>query len=480
MKIAFIEPSIMFVEPMGIGYLSQMLIKEGHKVKYFESPRGKFIERLKEFKPDVLAYNITTGKHKICQNLNSLLRKHINAISLFGGPHCTFFPEFIESDDFIDGICRGEGEYAIVELINKMESNEDYTKVANWWLRVGEEIHKNPLRKRIENLDELPFPNRDIIYEENEGIRNNPIKRFITSRGCPFSCSYCFNKKYNEIYKSKKIFFQRSAENVIEEILEVKRKYTTTFVRFFDDNFSLRDDLEEFTELYKDKINLPFLCILRANLITEKKVKLLRRAGCVAVCFAIESGNDFIRNQILNRNMSSETIRNAIGMLRKEGIRIWTQNIIANPRETFDMMMETYNINVRNKVNFAECFILNPYPGTDIHNYCVKNNYFDGDVNKLQQSYWLGSPLRFNSKREKRMMINFHKLFSFTVNHPRTLPLIKNLIKLPPNKLFVLFNQIYWTWEVSRIVRADFNIRNFISTVRLNLDWIFSYFMSDD
>jgi len=261
MKIAFIEPSILLVEPLGIEYLSQMIINSGHQVKYFEAPRRNFIERLKSFNPDVLAYTVTTGKHRMCQNLNFTLRKHVNAISLFGGPHCTFFPEFIESDNLVDGVCRGEGEYAMVELLNKIENGEDYTQTDNWWLRIDNEIYKNPVREKIEDLDTLPFPNREIVYEENTDLRDTPIKRIFASRGCPFNCSYCFNKRYNTMYKNKgKIYRQRSVQNIVDEILEIKKKYPLTFVKFVDDNFSLRDDFEEFAEVYKNKVGIPFLC----------------------------------------------------------------------------------------------------------------------------------------------------------------------------------------------------------------------------
>ena len=218
MKVAFIEPAIANVEPLGIGYLIQMLVNEGHTVKYFESPRTNFIKRLKEFNPDILAYSITTGKHRLCRELNNIIRKEIKAISLFGGPHCTFNPEFIESSSLIDGICRGEGEFAILDLLKKIENNKDYTKTDNWWLRINGKIYKNPVRYKIENLDSLPFPNREIIYAENKGLSKTPIKRIIASRGCPFNCSYCFNRIYNFIYKEKgKIHYHRSTSNIIED-----------------------------------------------------------------------------------------------------------------------------------------------------------------------------------------------------------------------------------------------------------------------
>lgn len=482
MKVAFIEPSIANVEPLGIAYLSQSLINAGHEVKYFEAPRPNFIKCLKDFNPDVLAYSITTGKHRMCRNLNSILRKHINAISsLFGGPHCTFFPEFIESNDLIDGICQGEGEYAMVELLNRMESREDYTRTANWWLRIDGKIYKNSVREKIENLDALPFPSREVIYTENTDLRDTPIKRIIGSRGCPFACSYCFNKKYNIIYQGKgKVYRQRSVQNIVQEVLTIKKTYPLTFLKFAEDIFGLNMDYEVFAKVYGKEVGIPFLCNLRPNLISVEKTQLLKKAGCVAVTLAMESGNEIIRNQILNRNISSTVVDKAISILKNEGIRVYTQNIIANPGETFEMAMETFNLNVKHRVDFAKCFLMTPYPGTDIYKYCIKNNYFDAEIDTLQKSYWLGSCLRFDSKREKRRLVNFQKFFSFGVQHPKTLPIIKLLIELPPNNLFVLFNRFYDAWRISRVVKANFSTRNFFTTVRNNLQFIITYVLKKD
>ncbi len=478
MRIAFVEPSISFFEPLGISYLASSLKKAGHIVRYFESPRKNFFIHLKDFNPHVLAYSITTGKHKLLRNLNALLRKNIKAISIFGGPHCTFFPEFIETDDFIDGICLGEGEHAIVELLNKIERGESYHQVDNWYFRMNGKIVKNPVRGKIKNLDTLPFPDREIIYLENPDLRSSPIKRFITSRGCPFSCSYCFNKKYNLLYQDKgEIVRSLSPKNIVKEILAVKQKYSLTFVRFTDDIFGMNIDLEEFANIYKKEVDVPFLCNIRPNLVERSRINLLKKAGCVAVCLAIESANDTIRNQILNRKLSLHSIESALFILNKEKIRVYTQNIIANPGETFAQALETLKLNIRYGVDFAECFILTPYPGTDLFDYCKKNNYFTDEVDILQKSYWIDSPLLFTSEMQKRYLVNFHKFFSFVVQHPFLLPVVKLLIRLPPNNLFVLFNRFYDFWRISHVIKARFTLSSFFATVKNTCNFILTYFM---
>ena len=481
MKVAFVEPAIMNVEPLGIAYLTQVLINDGHEVRYFEYPRKNFFRRVKDFNPNVLAYSITTGKHRLCRNLNLLLRNQIKAISLFGGPHCTFFPEFIQSDDLIDGICQGEGEYALVELLRKIEKGQDYSGTPNWWLRVKGGIYKNPVREKIADLDSIPFPNREVIYAENHELRDTPIKRVLGSRGCPFVCSYCFNKRYNDLYQGKgAVYRQRSPLNIVQEVKEIQRKYSLTFLKFAEDIFDLEMDNPLFLDIYSREVRIPFICNVRPNMINEDKAKQLKKAGCVAVTMAVESANDFIRNKILNRNLSSEILNETVEILKCAKIRVWTQNIIANPGETFETALQTFNFNVKHKVDFAECFILTPFPGTMIYEYCVKNNLFDGRVEALPDSYWLDSVIRFDSIREKNQLINFQKFFSFGVQHPKALPIIKMLIKLPPNNLFVFFNRLYDSWRTYRVLRAKFKIVNFIEVVINNIRYILTYFFKKE
>ena len=480
MKIAFIEPSVAHVEPLGIAYLGQALLEAGHEPRYFEASRPNFFGRLQVFRPDVLAYSVTTGKHHLCRSLNKIIRSKINAFSIFGGPHCTFYPQFIESDPLIDGACRGEGERAVVELINSLAAGKNYTLTPNWWVRREGEIYKNEIGGVIENINALS-PNRDMLYEENTDMRDNPIKRIYATRGCPYKCSYCFNKQYNEIYGGTgKMYRARTADNIVKEVRKIQEKCSVTFIKFVDDIFGIAMNYDEFADVYGKEVGIPFVCNIRPNLITEAKVKCLKRAGCVAVTIAVESGNEFVRNRLLNRNLDVKVLENAITTLKKEGIRVWTQNIIANPGETFQMALETLNLNIKHRVNFAECFLLTPYPGTDIYKYCVDNNYFGGDVDTLQKSYWIDSCIHFDDEREKKRLVNFHKFFSFTVQHPWSLPIIKLVIELPRNKAFMLFNRLYDSWRISRLIRAKFTARNFYTTVRTNLKHIFGYFIHSE
>ncbi len=273
------------------------------------------------------------------------------------------------------------------------------------------------------------------------------------------------------------MYRQRSIENIINEAACIKEHYPVSFFRFVDDILGMQMDYEEFARRFSEAIGLPFVCNMRPNLVTEEKMNALKRAGCVAITMAIESGNEFVRNTVLKRNLSMETMEKAIRAIKNAGLRVWTQNIIGNPGESFDMALETFKINAVHRVDLAECFLLTPFPGTEVYDYCVEHDFFDGEVDRIQKSCWLGSSLRFQSSREKKRLVNFQKFFGFAVQHPDFMPLIELLIELPPNVCFLLFNRLYDYWTMRKIFKIKLTVNNVFVLVRNTLQYLFSYFL---
>ena len=137
MKVQFLLKNTGMFERLGIMSLSSVLKKKGHEVKLIlteELTEEEIIQNVKNYKPQVLAYSTMTGEHIYHIELNQMIRSHYNAFSVFGGPHPTYSPEMIEKD-YVDAICRGEGETYFLELIEKLEKNEDFYKIKNFWFQ---------------------------------------------------------------------------------------------------------------------------------------------------------------------------------------------------------------------------------------------------------------------------------------------------------------------------------------------------------
>jgi len=444
MKVLFVTKEF-DVEPLGIMYLSSVLKRAGHQVDV--AIAKDVIAEMERFKPHIVGFSVMTGSQDIFIKLSREMKKSFNILTIMGGPHPTFFPEVIEEPS-LDMICIGEGEGAMVDLANRIERGESLTDIKNLWIKKERNVYKNEVRHFAPNLDSIPFPDREITHKYSRG-RKWPVSYFIGTRGCPYSCTYCFNHVYHKMYEGKgKVVRHRSIGNLITEIKEVVRNHETKLVYFQDDTFTLNKNwLREFCERYKKEIKLPFHCHLRPNVVDEEIVTLLKEANCYSVHMAVEAADDYLRNVVLKRNMSEDEIDKAVELLHKYDIKFMLQNLVGLPGGSLDKDLETLKLNIRLKPNFVMASILQPYPKTEIAEYSQKLGLYDGNINDIKGSFSHSSVLNIDNKRE---VYNLQKWFALTVRFPFILRsgLLDFLIRVPtifPVKLLYRgISVIYW------------------------------------
>lgn len=463
MRILFLVQDFI-IEPLGIMYLSSSLRQRGHEVMVFKVnfPGYGFnalsserihdrevvrdidlITRIKKFSPHLIGYSTTTGMHRYYIELNRNLKNEIGFLSVFGGPHPTFFPEIIEEEG-VDIICRGEGEEAIVELADKLEMGDDYTTVRNMWVKIGRSITRNKLRPLKKDLDNIPFPDRELFYRLFPSLRANPIKNFMASRGCPYDCSYCFNHIYRKLYSQNGIKIRyRSPNCVIKEIKSVMDNYPLEIVYFQDDTFNLNMAwLEAFLEVYRREIGLPFHAHLRPDLIDKKLIEMLVYGNCLSVTLAFETADDTIRRGLLKREMSREEMLSAARLLRRYNIKFRIENMVGLPTGNIDIDWQTLELNIKARPSIGWASLYQPYPRTALGEFCKKEKLVDSlELDCIQPSFFQSTILKL---RCKSRVENLQKLFSITVEWPFLKPVIKHLIKLPPNRFF---NWVYVQWK---------------------------------
>jgi anaerobic magnesium-protoporphyrin IX monomethyl ester cyclase len=430
--IAFVQR--LWYEYPGIGLLSAVLKKHGHTARVIisESPK-KILQQIG--KPDIAAFSVMTGMHHWALAAASHVKKGSGALTVFGGPHPTYFPEIIERNG-VDVICRGEGEYALLDLADAVDNGSDISKIQNLWVKTGGEIHKNPLRPLVGDLDAIPFQDRRLYYDAYPALKNSVNKIFIAGRGCPFECTFCFNERLKKMYSGLGRYVRfRSPANIIGEIRAVRERYPLKTVFFNDDIFILDHKwLERFLPLYRDEVGLPFCVQARADTLNEYIVRLLKDAGCRRVSFAVESGNEDIRKGILGKDITDDDIINAAALLKKFGIRFATYNIVGIPGETVGDALKTVELNVRIKTDYPRCSFLTPYPGTRIEEYAKDMGYLETSADSIpafsQQS------ISIIKLKDKNQILNIHSFFQMMVLFPASIPLIRRLIKFPANILF--------------------------------------------
>lgn len=424
------------LEPLGIMYIASAIKEKGHEVDLALTSED-LEKKVEDFKPDFIGYSIMTGDQNFYDNINKTLKQKQKFFSIAGGPHPTFFPEMLEKSSF-NAICRGEGEKAIQQFLENASS----TRISNFWFKTQKEIIKNPVQQLIENLDEISFPDRELVFKYKD-IKEGPIKHFITSRGCPFNCTYCFNKSYSELYKGKgkRVRF-RSVDNLLEEVEQVVFSSPTKITYFQDDTFILKPDwVKEFSKKYKKRISLPFHCHLRVDLVTEEIVKDLNYAGCQGINIGAESGNDFVKTDILNRNVSNKQIYNAIQLLKKYDIKTMIHNILGLPFTSLKNDFETLELNIKCQPDYAWASIFQPYPKTELGERCLKEKIYTGDFSDINHFFDI-SPLNINNKNE---IANLQKLFAIAVKYPNLYysGKLQKLIQMPYEQTKEKFTKDY-------------------------------------
>jgi len=455
-------------EPHGIMHISALLKQEGHQTSLAVATKEDPVEAALRLEPDVVGYTVYTGTQNYYLDLNRRIKAQLPGVfSIFGGPHPTFFPEMIEHEG-ADGICVGEGEYATLDLLNALQAGAEIVGLPNWHFKLNGEIVRNPVRPLLtsEQLDELPFPDRDLLYNAHPASRHNKIRPFITGRGCPYSCTFCFNKAYRDLYRGLgKATRRRSVEDVIQEIKAVRKRYLLEFITFMDDTFILnRQWLQEFAVRYKAEVGLPFWCQVRVDLITDEMMALFKDAGCVSVSFGLEAGNDRLRNAILKRDMSREQILEASRTFRRHGIAFMTNNMLGLPTGSLETDFETLELNVQCRPSYANILLFQPYPKTELGEWACREGWMTGSFDDLSGSVSDNTILRFGSESEKRQIENLQKLCPLAVEFPFLVPLVKLLIKLPPNKLFWLVYKIWKGYALKwRMFPFRFTPREYVS-----------------
>jgi radical SAM superfamily enzyme YgiQ (UPF0313 family) len=367
-------------------------------------------------------------------------------ITVFGGPHATFFPEMI-GENCVDVICIGEGEEALAELADKIDKNEDYSEILNFWVKSGIGITRNGVRPLVENLDNLPFPDRDLYFKKYPDL-NLSRQTFITGRGCPYECSYCFNRSFMNIYKERGRYIRwRSAGNIVKEMEECKNKYNFKTVYFQDDVFTLQPGLAGLLEIYKQKIGLRYVCLSRIELLDKKKLALLKESGCKRIFFGIEAGNPNIRKDILKRSLSNDTIIEKAMLIKNYGIKFRTYNMLGIPGESLENIYETFELNIKIKTDYPWCSILTPYPGTEMAKIFEKEYSVSLDVDTFDASFFKTS---LRSDKNAAVISNLQKLFAWAVLFPVFFPAIKRLARLRIKPVYESIFLLFYAWSIWR------------------------------
>ena len=392
MKILFVYPDINIKGGAksynyGIGIISAFLKKHGHATDLYYMYPDYNIQDLEDkilaFKPKIIAFAATSPQFIYVEKILNEIHLDNDIFTICGGPHVSCVPESLQSIPRLNAICIGEGEYPLLDLADAIEQGRDITGIRNLWIKLNEKVYKNPCRPFIQDIDSLPFADREIF--DYQSIINSDFDTafFMFSRGCPFDCSYCANHALKRVAEQKYTRL-RNVDSAIKEIKEAVQNYRVRAIFVCNEVFGLDKKWAfEFCKKYKESgIGLPFDVNTRVETISEKLCFKLKEAGCRRLNMGIESGNPYIRNEVLNRKMTNQQIIEAFQIAKRVGLKTKSFNIVGFPHETPEHFQDTIRINQIINPDTVILAIFDPYPGTNLYNECQEKKLFSNRTYK--------------------------------------------------------------------------------------------------
>lgn len=377
MKIFFLSPSInldLWVN-YGIASLCGVARERGHAVDLFQ-PVAFGARRFREAfgREDYalcLVSSVTNQWPHALRYIREL--RAISRVPVFvGGHHATCCPEILERHPELDGICVGEGDVALGDLLDRMARGQDVTDIPGMWMRRGGEIVRNEVGPLVDP-DTLPLP--DFSVFSRQAIRNRPS--LMLSRGCPYSCTYCCNNHLRRLYAGKGSWVRKkSVARAIAEVGAFVDSYRPPELNFDDDTF-VKDKrwLYAFLEEYRRRFDVPFNCNSRPETLDDETCRRLKEAGCRVLCVGIENGSEELRRVRLGRTMSNASIVEAFRLLRRHGITSYAFNMVGAPDETWQDYLETVRLNALVQADGSQMTTFYPYPASELHDYAREKGY---------------------------------------------------------------------------------------------------------
>lgn len=421
MRVLLINPPFSYYsrhlligEPLSLLYLASFLRKYGHKVGVLDAVAGniirrgegwhyglldhELIERIKEFRPDLVGITCPFSL-RINSTLNvARLVKRIDKkiITVVGGIHPTIFPLETTSHEEIDYVIVGEGEESFLSLVRHISSANfsKHISVDGCAYKDGKETKLNPKKNFIEDLDMIPFPARELIamefYIQKQSILYGLGKRrstsIITSRSCPNRCTFC------SMFLSHGTKWRgRSVQNVFEEIKLLIERYRIEEIFFMDDNLTFdKRRMMELCEMIlrkglKFRWNTPNG--VAAQSLDRELLTIMKKAGCVNICIGIEAGNETVRNKIIRKGLSEETIRKTLSICSKAGLPVVGLFILGIPGESESTFKDTIRMVKELPFSMIATSFFTPFPGTKLYDVCVNQGYIDKDYWKNMESF---------------------------------------------------------------------------------------------
>ena len=378
--------------PLNLAYLASYLHKERPDIEIeildceaLGLIYSKIKEEIKKIKPDLVGITAPTPAFtqvlEICRIIKQEISKDI--ITVLGGPHPTALPRETIAEKDIDICVVFEGEIVFTELINALDRKTSLNEIKGIFFKdKNNNVIETEKREPIKDLDSLPFPDREFFDTDlyfpppTKRLSNKKAGNMITSRGCPYECTYCMAS----FMWQRKVRF-RSIENVMKEIEECIDKYNIREFNFHDELFTVnkKRTIEFCQEVKKRKLDIAWVCMIRVDFTDEETLKEMKEAGCKKIMFGFESGSQMILDKMKKR-VALEKAEQAVKLVKKMGIKTAGNFMFGNIGETKETIRQSIDLAKKLNTDTMAFFIASPYPGTEFYRIAKEKGYFRKNI----------------------------------------------------------------------------------------------------
>jgi radical SAM superfamily enzyme YgiQ (UPF0313 family) len=370
--------------PLGILSVATTLKENGHEVKIIDAyverlSVNTMVKRIFAEDPDMAGIGVLTPSYPMARKLILKIaanKKNNSPLIVVGGPHATLLPERLTQELPIDFLIKGEAEYPFTKLAAAIENSDDFSHIPGIYFRKDGTIQMGPENKCLQDLNALPPLDYSLL---NMGLYRAPLQwsqpsrtyNIMTTRGCPFDCPYCANKKLRRDVSS------HSIERIHQEIETLISKYDCRRIMIYDSVFpsNRKKGLEFLRMMIESGFNSSVYWFFqtRVELLDEELIALAQKAGCSRISLGVESGDSDILRSI-NKTFSPDEAIRVSKTIRKYGICVSANFMFGHIGDTSETMKRTSRLSRAMDIDEATFYLLTPYPGTKTFELAKENH----------------------------------------------------------------------------------------------------------
>lgn len=400
------------------------------------------LEDIKNFSPDLITVN--TGFPSIDNDM--AVAKRIKEtfpnikILVFGVYFTLLEKQGFLNHPFLDFCIIGEPEETFDEILSALyEKKKDYSKIKGIAYKDASGIKVTPERPFIENIDRIPFPDRDLLKNDRYVLphKNKAFTLINAARGCPYSCTYCIVNPY---YGNK--IRRHSIDYIMNEIEQCVDKYDIREILFWEEVFTLDKNyvLSLCDAILKNNLLINWAATTRVDLLDEEILMAMKKSGCYLLGLGIESGNQTILNSAKKKQSVSDA-RKAVELCKKAGIKTMGHFIFGLPGETKKSANETIEFMLKLGLDYMQCYCAVPYPRTELGNLAKERNWISAE-RWSQYDFGGDSILHTDSMRARE--VSYFRKKAFRSFYFRPLYIFKILKEIKFFRIFKLLKFIEW------------------------------------